>query len=82
MKNKRITITAARVFSENILFENSGTGFQYIQIGDLPDYNLVDLEAVKKLYDETRPDIVFIWLPSRASASIRKTLRRSFMTIS
>jgi len=37
---------------------------------------------VKKLYDETSGYLWFIWLPrSAASAFIRKTLRRSFMTI-
>ena len=59
MKNKRITITGGKGFlGKHLIRKFRERGFQYIQIGDLPDYNLVDLEAVKKLYDETRPDIV------------------------
>jgi GDP-L-fucose synthase len=59
MKNKRITITGGKGFlGKHLIQKFRERGFQYLRIGDLPDYNLVDLEDVKKLYDETRPDIV------------------------
>ncbi|MCX5840966.1 MAG: GDP-L-fucose synthase [Deltaproteobacteria bacterium] len=59
MKNKRITITGGKGFlGKHLIQKFRERGFQYIRIGDLPDYNLVNLEDVKKLYDETRPDIV------------------------
>ncbi len=59
MKNKRITITGGKGFLGTHLvrvFRNRG--YENIIIADLPDYNLIAGDDVRRLYDETRPDIV------------------------
>jgi len=59
MKKKRLTITGGKGFLGTHLvraFENRG--YENITIADLPDYNLIVPEDVRRLYDETRPDIV------------------------
>ena len=59
MKNKRITITGGKGFlGKHLIRKFQERDFRNIAIADLPDYNLVGPEDVKKLYDETRPDIV------------------------
>ena len=59
MKNKRITITGGKGFlGKHLIRKFQERDFRNIAIADLPDYNLVSPEDVKKLYDETRPDIV------------------------
>ena len=59
MKNKRITITGGKGFlGKHLIRKFQERDFRNIAIADLPDYNLVNVADVKKLYDETRPDIV------------------------
>ena len=59
MKNKRITITGGKGFlGKHLIRKFQERDFRNIAIADLPDYNLVGPEDVKKLYDETKPDIV------------------------
>ena len=59
MKNKRITITGGKGFlGKHLIRKFQERDFRNIAIADLPDYNLVSPEDVKRLYDETRPDIV------------------------
>ena len=59
MKNKRITITGGKGFlGKHLIRKFQERDFHNIAIVDLPDYNLVGPEDVKRLYDETRPDIV------------------------
>ncbi|GAB6272766.1 MAG: GDP-L-fucose synthase [Smithella sp.] len=59
MKNKRITITGGKGFlGKHIIKAFQDRGYQKIAVADLPEYNLVDLKDVKKLYTETKPDIV------------------------
>ena len=59
MKNKRITITGGKGFlGKHLIRKFQERDFRNIAIADLPDYNLVGPEDVKRLYDETRPDIV------------------------
>jgi GDP-L-fucose synthase len=59
MKNKRITITGGKGFlGKHLIRKFQEHDFRNIAIADLPDYNLVGPEDVKRLYDETRPDIV------------------------
>jgi GDP-L-fucose synthase len=33
-------------------------GYRNILVGDLPEYNLVQIEDARRFYDETKPDIV------------------------
>ena len=59
MKNKRITITGGKGFlGKHLIRKFQERDFRNIAIADLPDYNLGGTEDVKRLYDETRPDIV------------------------
>ena len=59
MKNKRITITGGKGFlGKHLIRKFQERDFRNIAIADLPDYNLIGPEDVKRLYDETRPDIV------------------------
>jgi GDP-L-fucose synthase len=59
MKNKRITITGGKGFlGKHLIRKFQERDFRNIAVADLPDYNLVRPEDVKRLYDETRPDIV------------------------
>ena len=59
MKNKRITITGGKGFlGKHLIKAFQDRGYQKISVADLPEYNLVDLKDVKKLYAETKPDIV------------------------
>ena len=59
MKDKRLTITGGKGFlGKHLIQKFREQGFENIRIGDLPEYNLVDRDSVKRLYDDTRPDIV------------------------
>jgi GDP-L-fucose synthase len=59
MKNKRLTITGGKGFlGKHLIRKFRERGFANIQVGDLPEYNLVDRESVKRLYDDARPDIL------------------------
>lgn len=59
MKKKRITITGGKGFlGKHLIKAFQDRGYQKITVADLPEYNLVDLKDVKKLYIETKPDIV------------------------
>jgi len=59
MKNKRITITGGKGFLGIHLVKGfRDRGYENILIADLPDYNLVRGEDVRRLYAETKPDII------------------------
>jgi GDP-L-fucose synthase len=59
MKNKRITITGGKGFlGKHLIKAFRNRGHENITVADLPEYNLVDLGDVRRLYEETRPDIV------------------------
>jgi len=59
MRNKRLTLTGGKGFlGKHLVRKFRERGFANIQVGDLPEYNLVDRDSVKRLYDDTRPDIV------------------------
>jgi len=59
MKNKRITITGGKGFlGTHLVRAFRSRGYENIIIADLPDYNLIAGDDVRRLYDETRPDIV------------------------
>ena len=59
MKNKRITITGGKGFlGKHLIKAFRNHGHENIAVADLPDYNLIDLGDVRRLYEETRPDIV------------------------
>lgn len=59
MKNKRITITGGKGFlGKHLIKAFRNHGHENITVADLPDYNLINLGDVRRLYEETRPDII------------------------
>lgn len=59
MKDKRITVTGGIGFLGNHLVKQlQERGCRYIHATNSREYNLVDVNDVRRLYDETNPDIV------------------------
>jgi GDP-L-fucose synthase len=59
MKDKRITITGGKGFLGKHLERTfRDKDCRHLSIADLPEYNLIRIDDVKRLYDETKPDIV------------------------
>lgn len=59
MKNKRITITGGKGFlGKHLIRAFQERGHERITIADLPEYNLIRVEDVRRMYAETKPDIV------------------------
>ena len=58
MKNKRITITGGKGFlGRHLIRRLQEKGYQNLSIADLPEYNLIRMEDVHRLYEELKPDI-------------------------
>jgi GDP-L-fucose synthase len=59
MKHKRITITGGKGFlGKHLLRAFETRGYDRLLVADLPDYNLIRPEDIRRLYDDQRPDIV------------------------
>ena len=59
MKEKRITITGGRGFlGKHLIRTFEERGYEQLLVADLPEYNLIRPEDIRRLYDEQRPDIV------------------------
>ncbi len=59
MINKRITVTGGKGFlGKHLIRTFQQRGYRQLAIADLPEYDLTKIEDVRRLYDETRPDIV------------------------
>jgi len=59
MKDKRITITGGKGFlGTHVIRKLQEQGYRHLVIADLPEYNLVDIRDVRRMYDETKPDMV------------------------
>ncbi len=59
MQDKRITITGGKGFlGKHLVSAFRDQGCNKITVVDLPEFNLVTLTDVKRLYAETKPDIV------------------------
>ena len=59
IRNKRITITGGKGFLGKHLIDTlKKLGCRDLAIADLPEYNLVRLGDIRKMYRETKPDIV------------------------
>lgn len=59
MKEKRITVTGGKGFlGSHLVRKLQERGYQHIFIFNRPDYDLVKLEDVKRMYDDSKPDIV------------------------
>ena len=59
IRNRRITVTGGKGFlGTHLLRELDAKGCRRVSVADLPEYNLVRIEDVRRLYEEQRPDIV------------------------
>ena len=59
MKNKRITITGGKGFLGTYLINKiKAKGYHHLFIANIPEYNLVKIEDIKRMYDDSEPDIV------------------------
>ncbi len=59
MKHKRITITGGKGFlGKHLIRAFEARGYDRLLVADLPDYNLIRPEDIRRLYDEQRPDVV------------------------
>ena len=59
MKHKRITITGGKGFlGTHLIHKLKGKGYKLLFIADLPEYNLVKPEEIKRMYEDSKPDIV------------------------
>jgi len=59
LKDKRITITGGKGFlGGHLIRKLQEKGYRNFSIADLPDYNLVRIEDVIRMYEDTRPDVV------------------------
>ncbi len=59
MKDKRITITGGNGFlGKHLVRAFAARGCAAVSVADLPEYNLLRHEDIRRLYDEQRPDIV------------------------
>ena len=58
-ENKRVTVTGGKGFLASYILEKlEKRGCKNIAIADLPEYNLIKLPDIKRMYQEQRPDIV------------------------
>ncbi|MGZ6292590.1 MAG: NAD-dependent epimerase/dehydratase family protein, partial [Syntrophales bacterium] len=59
MQDKRITVTGGKGFlGKHLLKKLQDKGYRRIAVADLPEYNLVDLGDVKRMYEDAKPDVV------------------------
>jgi GDP-L-fucose synthase len=59
LTDKRITITGGKGFlGGHLIRKLNEKGYWNLSIADLPDYNLVRIEDVIRMYEDTQPDIV------------------------
>ena len=59
LKNKSITVTGGKGFlGGHLLKKLKDRGCRHIKIADLPEYNLTDIADIRRMYEETKPQIV------------------------
>jgi GDP-L-fucose synthase len=59
LKNKRITVTGGKGFlGGHLLKKLTDRGCEHIKIADRPEYDLTDIADIRRMYEETRPEIV------------------------
>ena len=57
--DKKIVVTGGRGFlGKHLIKHLRDKGYMSIDVADLPEYNLVRIEDVQRMYDTTKPDIV------------------------
>jgi len=59
LRSKRMTITGGKGFLGGHLINNlKEKGYRYLYIADIPEYNLVKPEDIRRMYDDSKPDVV------------------------
>jgi GDP-L-fucose synthase len=59
LQEKRITLTGGKGFLGGYLIKKlKERGCRQISIADLPDFNLTDINDVRRMYEKTKPEIV------------------------
>jgi GDP-L-fucose synthase len=59
LRSKRITITGGKGFlGTHLIHKLKEKGYKHLYIADIPEYDLVKLEDIKRMYDDAKPDIV------------------------
>ena len=59
LKNKHITVTGGKGFlGSHLLKKLKDYGCRHITIADRPEYDLTDIADIRRMYDETKPQIV------------------------
>jgi GDP-L-fucose synthase len=59
LKNKRITVTGGKGFlGGHLLKKLADSGCLNVSIADRPEYNLTDIADIRRMYEETKPEIV------------------------
>jgi len=59
MKSKRITITGGKGFlGRHLINKMKEEGYKHLYIADISKYDLIKLEDIKRMYDDSKPDIV------------------------
>jgi GDP-L-fucose synthase len=59
LKNKHITVTGGKGFLGSHLLEKlKDYGCRHITIADRPEYDLTDIADIRRMYEETKPQIV------------------------
>ena len=59
LKNKHITVTGGKGFlGSHLLKKLKDRGCSHIHVADRPEYNLTDVIDIRRMYEETKPQIV------------------------
>jgi GDP-L-fucose synthase len=59
LKDKRITVTGGKGFlGGHLLRKLTDCGCRHIQIADRPEYDLTDIADIRRMYKDTKPDLV------------------------
>ncbi len=79
MKEKRIAITGGKGFlGKHLIRKMEERGYRNVLVADLPEYNLVNPDDVKRMYDELKPEIVIHLSAKVGGIGFNQANRRRF----
>jgi len=59
LKNKRIIVTGGKGFlGKHLLKKFTDYGCRNIDVADLPEFNLTNIDDIRRMYEEKKPDVV------------------------